>query len=146
MPKQYELMNDDAVIQTVIQRRTKRRHACVSQAAQHVIEGGHVKLHSKKRNRKRSRLRTDWNALNAFWTDKEFTLAYRINRSDFALLLQRLGRVNQRYWNPNQFQKLQAIRSSGMYIIKEHRLAAVLRLRCCLLVFVCLFDIFCLYI
>ena len=129
MSKLHELVNDDAVIQIIMQRRAKRRHACVSQATKHLVEGGHIKLQSRKGNRKRSRLRTDWNTLNAFWTDKEFTLAYRINRSDFALLLQRLGRVNPRYWNPNRVQKLQAIRSSGMYITKEHRLAAVLRLR-----------------
>ena len=119
-------MDDDSAIRAITDFRSKRRRSCVAEAVNHLGELGYIKR-PRKRNRDRTQLRTDWQILSSFWTDWEFNRAHRMTRSDFALLLQRLGRVNENVWDPSEFRKLQAIRSSGMYVPKEHKLASVLR-------------------
>lgn len=97
-------------------------------ASQQYLHAAGVFRKKRAGNRKRSALRVDWQTLKKFWNNKEFTRAYRIPREEFVILLQRLGSVNSRVWNPSRASILQAERSSGTHIPPEHKLAAVLRL------------------
>ena len=128
----YRIMNEsdsniNESIFSVHNWKRKRQQECVKQCVNHLARNGKLIHKTRQPNRKRMKLRTDWSTLNSFWTDSEFTRAYRINRYEFKLLLDRLGDHNPRYWNPSDASKIQAIRSSGSYIPKEHKLASALR-------------------